>query len=154
MNSKTVKILYSGLIAGFVSEAFLGAVFMSAPVQKILYNPEWQSRIFLELTPTRNLFLSVAGMIVLSIIHSWLYSVFQTSVPGKTWFWKGLFWGLTIWMMYWVFQEWFIYHTLLHEPLLLTLLELFILLAGSIIEGLVIARFFKRTKLSSNGGLV
>lgn len=43
--------------------------------------------------------------------------------------------------MYWVFQEWFVYHTLLLEPLLLNLLELVILLIGSIIEGLIISWF-------------
>ncbi len=42
--------------------------------------------------------------------------------------------------MYWVFQEWFIYHTLLREPLLLNLLELNLLFIGSVAEGLIIAK--------------
>jgi len=46
--------------------------------------------------------------------------------------------------MFWVFQEWFIYHTLLGEPLALNLLELAILLAGSLVEGLVIAFILAR----------
>ncbi|KAB2878622.1 hypothetical protein F9K33_12570 [bacterium] len=135
------KITYSGLIAGFVSEGFLGGLFMSPPVQNILYNPDWQSKIFLELTPTRDIFSSVAGIVVLSIVHSWLFTVFQKSIPGKTWFKQGLYWGFTIWIMYWVFQEWFIYHTLLQEPILLNLVELSILLIGSFIEGLIISKF-------------
>lgn len=44
-------------------------------------------------------------------------------------------------LMYWLFQEWFIYHTLLHEPILLNLLEPAILLVGSLVEGLIIAWF-------------
>ena len=40
---------------------------------------------------------------------------------------------------YWVFQEWFIYHALLGEPILLNLLELTLLLLGSLAEGLVIS---------------
>ncbi len=70
-----------------------------------------------------------------------MYTVFLPSIPGKSWIRKGAFWGLTIWLMYWVFQEWFVYHTLLLEPLLLNLLELVILLIGSIIEGLIISWF-------------
>ena len=141
MKNKAIKIIYSGLIAWFVSEGFLGGIFMSPAIQKILYNPNWQSKLFLEVTPTRDLFPSIAGIVVLSIAHSWLFTIFQKSIPGKTWINKGLFWGLTIWLMYWVFQEWFIYHTLLQEPILLTMVELTILLLGSFIEGIVISKF-------------
>ena len=141
MKNKTFKIIYSGLIAGFISEVILGALFMSPPIQSILYNPNWQSKIFLELTPTRDLFPSIAGIVILSIAHSWFFSIFQKSIPGETWIRKGLFWGFTIWLLYWVFQEWFIYHTLLKEPILLNLVELTILLAGSFVEGLIISKF-------------
>ena len=46
--------------------------------------------------------------------------------------------------MFWVFQEWFIYHTLLNEPLILNALNLRILLIGSFVEGLIIAFIFKK----------
>jgi hypothetical protein len=155
MKSKLFKIIYSGLIAGFVSEGFLGGMFSSPTIQKILYNPDWQSKIFIDVTPTRDLFPSVAGIVVLSIAHSWLFTIFQQSIPGKTWIKRGLFWGFSIWLMYWVFQEWFIYHTLLQEPIFLNLVELTILLMGSFIEGLVIAKILyeedgeEKTKLLS-----
>lgn len=146
MRNKTFKIIYSGLIAGFISEGILGGLFMSPPIQKILYNPSWQSKLFLDVTPKRDLLPSIAGIVILSISHSWLFSVLQKSIPGKNWINKGLFWGMTIWLMYWVFQEWFIYHTLLHESILLNLVELTILLAGSLIEGLIISKFlFEKT---------
>ena len=32
---RAFKIIYTGLIAGFVSEAILGALFMSPPVQSV-----------------------------------------------------------------------------------------------------------------------
>ena len=41
--------------------------------------------------------------------------------------------------MYWLFQEWFIYNTLLGESIILNLLELCILAIGSGVEGLVIS---------------
>jgi len=138
---KTYKIIYSGLIAGLISEGILGALFMSPLVQHILYNPNLQSKLFLDVTPTRDLFPSIAGVVVLSIAHSWLFSIFQKSIPGNDWIKKGLFWGFTIWLLFWVFQEWFIYHTLLNEPLILNLLELTILLIGSFTEGLIISKF-------------
>lgn len=147
MKNKRIKIIYSGLIAGFISEGILGGLFMSPPVQSILYNPDWQSKIFLEVTPTRDLFPSIAGIVILSVAHSWLFSLFQKSIPGETWIKKGLFWGFTIWLLYWVFQEWFIYHTLLKEPMLLNLVELTVLLLGSFIEGLIISKFlFEKTE--------
>ena len=136
--------MIAGLVGGFVGNGVLGALFLSPPVQSILYNPEWQSQLFLEITPKRNLPVSVAGLVLLSMIHSWLFSVFMPSMPGKTWLRKGLFWGVTIWSMYWLFQEWFVYNTLLGEPLLLNVLELAILMLGSLVEGIVIAFFLAK----------
>lgn len=144
IKNNTVKILIAGLVGGFVGNGVMGALFSSTPIRAILYNPEWQSRLFMEITPNRNIPVSVAGLVILSVIHAWLFSVFMPSMPGKTWLKKGLFWGLTIWLMYWLFQEWFIYHTLLGEPLILNLLELFILLLGSLVEGIIIAIFIAR----------
>jgi hypothetical protein len=138
------KIVIAGLVGGFVGNGVSGAIFSSPPVQAILYNPDFQSALFIEITPKRNIPVSVAGLVVLSVIHSWLFSVFKLSIPGRAWIQKGLFWGLTIWLMYWVFQEWFIYNTLLGEPLVLNLLELSILLVGSFVEGIIIAFFLAR----------
>ena len=141
--NKSLRIIIAGLIGGFIGEGIMGGLFMSPPVNSILYNPEIQSQLFIEITPDRDLFKSIAGMVVLSIAHAWFYSIFIQSIPGKTWIKKGLFWGFTIWLMYWVFQEWFIYHTLLNEPIELNLLELTILLLGSLAEGIIIAWFLK-----------
>jgi hypothetical protein len=144
-----IKIILVGLIAGAVSEALLGTLFMMPFTQSILYNPGVQSQLYINITPTRNLPLSVGGLVVLSIIHAWLFTVLMHAIPGGTWVKKGLFWGVVIWLMYWVFQEWWIYHTLLLEPLILNLLELVLLLLGSLVEGLIIAFGFKK-ELSGN----
>ncbi len=143
MNNGAVKIVVAGLIGGFVGNGVLGAVFSSPPVQAVLYNPEWQSALFIEITPQRNIPVSVSGLVILSIVHAWLFNVLRPSIPGRTWLRKGLFWGLAIWSMYWLFQEWFIYNTLLGEPLLLKVLELSILMFGSLVEGAVIAFFWR-----------
>lgn len=145
MKNGILKIITAGLIGGLVGNGVLGALFSSPPVQAILYNPDFQSSLFIEITPKRNIPISVAGLVVLSVIHAWLFSVLKPAIPGHTWIRKGLFWGLTILLMYWLFQEWFIYNTLLGEPLLLNLLELSLLLVGSLVEGVVIAFFLART---------
>ena len=142
--NKIIKIIFAGLLGGFVSEAILGVLFVSPFIKSILYNPTIQSRLFLEVTPQRDLAASIIGLVILSIIHAWLYTVLMKSIPGDTWVKKGLFWGLIIWLMYWVFQEWFIYHTLLGEPFILNSLELVILLLGSFVEGLIIAFIFRK----------
>jgi hypothetical protein len=142
------KLVIAGLLAGFVGNGILGALFSSPPIQAVLYNPSIQSPLFIEVTPQRNVALSVAGLVVLSAVHSWLFSLLSPAVPGTTWFKQGLFWGLVIWLMYWLCQEWFVYHTLLGEPILLNLLELAILLVGSLVEGVVIA-FVLRKRASA-----
>jgi len=143
MKNGAVKIVVAGLVGGFIGDAVLGAVFSSPPVQAVLYNREWQSALFIEITPKRNIPVSVAGLVMLSVVHAWLFSVLRPSIPGRTWLRKGLFWGLAIWSMYWLFQEWFIYNTLLGEPLFLNVLELSILMLGSLVEGVVIAFFWR-----------
>ena len=129
----------SGLVGGFVGNGVLGALFSTPPIKAILYNPAWQSQLFLDVTPQRNIPVSVVGLVVLSIIHAWFFAVLRPSIPGATSLRKGLFWGFAIWAMYWLFQEWFIYHTLLREPVLLCALELSILLLGSLVEGVIIS---------------
>ena len=139
MRQPVWKVVIAGLLGGFVGNGILGALFSSPPVHAVLYDPNMQSRLFIEVTPQRNIAVSVAGLVVLSVVHSWLFSILSPAVPGTTWFKQGLFWGFAIWLMYWLFQEWFIYNTLLGEPILLNLLELAILLVGSLAEGVVIA---------------
>ena len=140
------RIAAAGLLGGFVGNGILGGLFSSPPVQALLYSPTLQSQLFRDVTPTRNIPVSVAGLVILSIVHSWLFATLQSAIPGKTAVRKGLFWGLVIWMMYWLFQEWFIYRTLLQEPLPLCLLELAILLLGSLAEGVIIALMLSRER--------
>ena len=143
-----IRSVVAGLLGGFIGNGVLGALFSIPLIRSILYDPELQSRLFIEITPKRNILVSVAGLVVLSAIHGWFYAVLRPSIPGITWARKGLFWGYLIWAMYWLVQEWFIYHTLFEEPLILNLLELVLLLAGSLIEGLIIS-FMVERKVSS-----
>ena len=129
----------AGMLGGLVGNGVLGILFSSDALRAILYDPGIQSALFIEITPQRDIPLSVAGLVVLSAIHGWLYARFARSMPGRNWPGKGLFWGAVIFAMFWLPQEWFVYHTLLGEPILLNILELGILSVGSAAEGLVIA---------------
>lgn len=142
--SGLLRSLFAGLIGGFVGQGLLGVLFANPITVSVLYNPKWQSDLFISITPQRNILISVAGLVVLSAIHGWLYAMLSPAIPARTTLRRGLFWGLIIWLMYWVFQEWFIYHTLLREPLLLNALELLLLLVGSLVEGIIIARIVER----------
>lgn len=139
MNNKLLWSFLAGIIGGFIGNGVLGVVFSSSLIQSILYDPGIQSQLFIDITPIRNIPVSVAGLVILSSLHGWLFSILYPSLLGNTWIKKGLFWGFVIWSMYWLFQEWFIYNTLLGEPFILNILELSILMVGSLVEGVVIS---------------
>jgi len=144
MHPLNLKVLWVGLVSGFVGNGILGALFSLPFINAILYNPRIQSELFIQVTPTRDIPASVIGLIILSIIPTYLFITLARSIPGKDWFYKGIFWGFSIWGMFWVMQEWFIYHTLLREPFILNFLELALLLIGSLAQGLLIAWFYKK----------
>lgn len=149
MNARdAARIVAAGLLGGLAGNGVLGGLFTSPPIHALLYNPIWQSPLFLDVTPRRDIPVSVAGLVVLSVFPAWLFAVLAPSIPARTWLGKGVFWGFTIWLTYWLPQEWFIYHTLLGEPLLLNVVELVILLLGSLVEGVVISYVLGRW----NGG--
>lgn len=129
----------AGWVGGFVGNVLLGVLFSSPWITAALYHPAWQSQLFLEITPQRNVAVSVVGLIALSGLHGALFHQLAPAIPGRSWLAKGLIFGSGIWAIYWLFQEWFIYVTLLKEPILLAFLELAILLCGSLLEGAVIA---------------
>lgn len=154
MQTTLIRAILAGWIGGFMGNGLLGAVFSSPMAKAVLYDTNVQSQLFLSVTPQRNIAVSVVGLIVLSGIHGLLYSRLNPSIPGRTWLMQGLAWGGMIWASYWLFQEWFIYITLLGEPLLLAAFELLVLLAGSLLEGVVIAKICaagSRMKLGGKG---
>lgn len=140
MTQRVVGIgLAAGLLGGFVGNAVLGVLFTSGFAQAVLYDVERQSQLFLTLTPQRDVASSVAGLVALSAVHGWLYLRFREALCGEAWWAKGCAFGCIVWSMYWLAQEWFVYVTLLGEPVRLAAFELALLLAGSLVEGLVIA---------------
>lgn len=140
MKRYNFRALVAGCIGGLAGNALLGILFTTPWIKGILFDPSLQSQNFIALASQRNIPVSVAGLVVLSGVHGYLFSVLSPSIPGTSWIQKGLWWGGVIWASYWLLQEWFIYVTLIGEPLSLALLELVVLLLGSLLEGLVIAK--------------
>lgn len=136
---KILRIVMAGIGGGLAGHGLAGIIFSSGPVRGLLYDPALQSALFIEVTQRRDITLSVAGLILLAVSHSWLFNVLESSMPGTGRSQKGLFWGFCIWLLYWVPQEWFVYRTLLQEPIGLCVLELAILLPASLLQGVVIA---------------
>ena len=128
-----------GMLGGFAGNCVLGGLFSADIVRGLLYDPDLQSALFIEVTSQRDIWRSVGGLILLSATHGWLYARFAGAMRGEVWWHKGLYWGAVLWVLYWVPQEWFVYHRLLREPFLLNLVELSLLAVGSAVEGLVIA---------------
>jgi hypothetical protein len=96
MTNKLFWSIVAGVTGGFIGNGVLGAIFTSPPIQSVLYNPEIQSQLFIDVTPIRNVQISVAGLVILSAIHGWLFSILYPSLLGNNWLKKGLFWGFAI----------------------------------------------------------
>ena len=146
MKQDSLRIVLAGLVGGFFGNGIMGAILSLPFVKSVLYSPTLQSQLFIDITPKRNIPVSVVGLVILSILNAYFFWQFQPSIPGVNWLRKGLYWGLTIAGMYWLFQEWFIFHTLLGEPFVLNLLELVILTLGSLLEGVIISYIILRLK--------
>lgn len=129
----------AGVLGGFLGNGFLGLMFTRDFVRSVLYDAERQSQLFLTVTPTRDVAVSVAGLVALSALHGWLFFWCRDALWGRSWWAKGCTFGVAIWGVYWLFQEWFVYVTLLREPLALAAFELVILLGGALVEGVAIA---------------
>ncbi len=73
--------LLAGWAGGFAGNALLGILFSSPSIRAALYDPLWQSPLFIEITAQRNIAVSVLGLIVLSGLHGLLFCTTCTCDP-------------------------------------------------------------------------
>lgn len=137
---RSVRWWFAGSAGALAGQMVLGLLFTSGAVRQVLFDPTRQSAAFLELAPTRDIPLSVAGLVVLGGIYGWLAMLVASRYPRASAAVRGLRLAALVWCVYWLPQEWFIYHTLLREPLGLCGLELVLLALGSLVTGLVTVR--------------
>lgn len=129
------RTILVGLVAGFVSQGVMGALFLNPWIQPLLYDPTWQSRLYREITPLRDLVPSIVGLVVWGVVPALLHRrLAPTTAPWVA----GLATGAWIWALYWLPQEWFVYVTLLGEPLPLAGVELLLAAVGCAVQGLIL----------------
>jgi hypothetical protein len=79
------RAIIAGLLGEFIGNEVLGALFSTPVIKSILYNPALQSKLFIDITPNRDIPVSVMGLVLLSAIHGWLFAVLrpETLSPAK-----------------------------------------------------------------------
>lgn len=138
METKTVSLVRCvvvGLAAGFVSQGVMGALFMNPWSQAVLGNPGFQSSLYRELSALRPLVPSIIGLVAWGVVPALLHRRLGHSGPR----WRsGLATGAWVWALFWLPQEWFMYVTLIGEPLPLAALELAFAAVGCGVQGLIL----------------
>jgi len=134
-----IRIILSGVLAGAVSNAVVGFVFTRKPIHALMHDGSRNSRRYIDTAAQMNLPMAVIGLILLSVIHSAIFAFIGNALPGTTWLSHGIAFGVMIWLFFWLFQEWFAFHCLLGVPFSLNSFRLFVLLIGSVIEGIIIS---------------
>lgn len=134
--SSLVRTALWGLLAAFVSQGLMGVLFLNPWTQGLLYHEQWQSLLYRQVTPQRDLLPSIVGLVVWGLIPAFLHR--RLAPSGSPWR-AGLATATWIWLLFWLPQEWFIYVTLLGEPLPLAGLELVLAALGSLAQGLLLA---------------
>ena len=129
-----LKIVLGGLAAGFLSNAVIGFVMTRKQIHALLTSPTRNSATYVDVTAKINLPVAISGLVALSVIHAWDFTVLSPSLPGDTWAIHGLAFGGLIWLFFWLFQEWFSFRNLLKVPLAISALRLCVLAGGAAIE--------------------
>lgn len=138
MKAKAVSWLWFvvvGLGAGFVSQGIMGALFMNPWSQAVLMDPGLQSSLYRELSVLRPLVPSIVGLVLWGLVPALLHR--RLAHPGP-WWKAGLVTGAWVWALFWLPQEWFMYITLLAEPVPLATLELVFAAVGCAVQGLIL----------------
>lgn len=130
-----LRVVGIGLLAGFVSQGLMGALFMNPWSLALLSDPGLQSALYRELSALRPLVPSIVGLVLWGVVPAFLHR--RLAHPGP-WWKSGLATGAWVWGLFWLPQEWFMYITLLAEPLPLALLELAFAAVGCAAQGLLL----------------
>jgi hypothetical protein len=139
VTASPLRIISSGLLAGAISNAVVGFIFTRKPIHGMIHDSSRNSRKYIDTASQMNLPVAIIGLILLSVIHSVIFAFIGASLPGVTWVSRGIFFGIMIWLFFWLFQEWFAFHCLLGVPFTINSFRLLVLLIGAVIEGVIIS---------------
>ena len=138
------RIFITGLIGTLAVNIILAIVFSSRLAELVLESA-YETYIESNFPPS-----SIIGIALLSFVHAWLFNRFKPQLPGQNWLTKGLAWGVAIWVLiliheqYFLFQEWTVYDSFLDMGVLITSFTNTTMLVASLIEGTIISFFLAR----------
>lgn len=148
MINRSIRIAGRVILGGIAGAVVwnLGIRFLFGPAQYFLANPEYQSQkfidVFLNVEPLPIMFEQpvafYAGFVVVGIAYSTAYHLVSGWIPGST-FRKGLRFGLISWLLAIWWFEFYMPWNVMHEPLVLVLLELVIWIVVQMLVALSIA---------------
>jgi hypothetical protein len=119
--------------------------------QVILADPAYQSQKFLfvmtELEPLPRAaeawWILPVGLLAIGMLYGMVYHFVRRAFPARTWWKKGLSFGLVAWALMVPWFEFYLPWNVMHEPFLLVVLEMALWLAVLLIVGCTVARVYE-----------
>lgn len=145
--------ILNGLIAGFAGGIawVIAMIIFFGPAQGILSNPIYQSEKFLmvmsKLDPLPRTVTSpwilIVGLLTIGMVYGLVYHFIRDAFRGKIWWKKGYQYGIVIWALMVPWFEFYLPWNVMHEPLMLALIEMALWMATLAIVGMAIARVYE-----------
>ncbi len=125
---RLLRVIAAGLAGG--GAWIVGMMIFFGPAQIILADPELQSAKFkavmeqIEPLPRMagNMWIIITGLLLIGVIYSMVFSFIGPRFSGTN-FQKGIKFGLTSWALMVPWFEFYLPWNVMHEPVLLVLLE-------------------------------
>ncbi|MGF1669565.1 MAG: hypothetical protein ACFCU6_03885 [Balneolaceae bacterium] len=144
-----VWALAAGLTGGFAW--IIALMFLFGPAQAILANPDYQSEKFLyvvgQLEPlpyaAETWWILPIGLLIIGMLYGIVYHFIRRAFDGKPRWKKGILFGWVSWALMVPWFEFYLPWNVMHEPVLLVLLEMVLWLGVLSIVGIVIAYVYE-----------
>lgn len=138
----TSRIFLAGILATIVWYA--GILLFFGPAQSILADPTYQSQkfleVFTEMEPLPRMYLQpvafYVGFLIVGICFSLSYHLIGRNLPGQT-LKKGALFGFGAWLLINPWFEFYLPWNVMHEPILLVMLEMVLWLIVLLLVGIV-----------------
>ncbi|MDX1642502.1 MAG: hypothetical protein R3220_12435 [Balneolaceae bacterium] len=147
--TQLLRSLLAGLAGGVAW--ILSMMLFFGPAQAILASPEYQSQKFLaifgQIEPLPRTavagWILPAGLVLIAVLFALVYPVIRRAFPENPWWKKGLKFGLISWVFMVPWFEFYLPWNVMHEPLMLVILEMVLWMAVLLCVGLAIAGFYE-----------
>jgi hypothetical protein len=143
-----LRAIGAGFAGGFAWIIALTILF--GPAQIILANPNYQSEKFLyvvsQLEPlpyaAETWWILPAGLLFIGMLYGIVYHFIRKAFDGESRWLKGMKFGWVAWALMVPWFEFYLPWNVMHEPILLVLLEMILWMGVLLIVGVVIAHVY------------